>query len=224
MDIREYNTKSLPYHFVLFYNMPENTMAMYRGLFSGKADDNAVLTYCYLDSMCGLSYKVICCAKLYDNETIEFDVPEHLTNGMTIREGGLECEALLFDEGGIMSRFQKEADSIKENYGYYAESLKEDEDVPFAAFRHVAYPNDIQVYFFKKNQGYEEMWVREHERRPDGTVIGTLLNEPYDQSMEVHEGDSVKVFPYDPGDGNIVPVAVLSWMEELKEGGFHENI
>ncbi len=214
MDIREYNAKSLPYHFVLFYNMPENTMAMYRGLFNGKSGDNALLTYCYLDSMCGLSYKVICCARVYDDETIEFDIPEFVTNGMTIREGGLECDAILLDEGGIMSRFQTEADSIKENYGYFADSLKEDEDVPFASFRHPSYPDDIQVYFFLKERRYEKIWVTEKERKSDGSIIGILINEPYDSEMGVHNGDSVTVIPYDHGDGNIIPVAVLPWMCE----------
>lgn len=213
MDIREYNTRSLPYHFVLFYNMSDKEITMYRGMFNGKPDDNALLTYCYLDAECGLSYRVICCARLYDDETVEFDISENVTNGMIIREGGIECDAILFDEGGIMSRFQEEADFIKDNYGYHEESLKVDEDVPFASFRHVAYPDDIPVYFFSPDQKVEQIWVRETSHESDGTVTGYLINEPYDKSFGVHNGDKVQVIPYEI-NGEIIPVAVLPWMSD----------
>lgn len=62
MDIRNYNVKKLPYHFVLFYGIDEKQLAVIKLAFHGAETDNAVLTYCYLDTQCGLSYKVICCA------------------------------------------------------------------------------------------------------------------------------------------------------------------
>ena len=59
MDISGYNPKKLPYHFVLFYNLSSKDMAMYQNILKGKPRDNALLTYCYLDSMCGLSLRAI---------------------------------------------------------------------------------------------------------------------------------------------------------------------
>ncbi len=212
MDIKEYKVKSLPYHFVLFYNLPECEMTTYRVALNGHQEVNSLLTYCYLDTQCGLSYKAICCARLDGNEYIAFDVPEKTTTAMTIREGGIMGDAALFDEGGIMARFQHEADEIKESYGYHEDMVRLDEDDPFSEFRHPAYPKDIQVIFMAPNQGYERMWVREVEWKDDGSITGILLNEPYNSEMGVHEGDTVRVIPLDKGDGNIAPVAVLSWM------------
>ncbi len=124
MDIREYNTKRLPYHFILFYHLSSKEMDMYRNVLCGKSNDNAVLTYCYLDMQCGISYRAICCAEIFDDGTVEYDVPEKKNTGMTIREGGIESDAVIIDEGGPMERFQKEVDMIKECYGFYEDLIK----------------------------------------------------------------------------------------------------
>ena len=212
MDIREYRVKSLPYHFVLFYNLPESEMTKYRAILSGHQEVNSLLTYCYLDTQCGLSYKAVCCARLDGDEYIAFDVPEKITSAMTIREGGIVCDAAIFDEGGIMARFQREADEVKECYGYHEDMVRLDEDDPFSAFRHPSYPNDIQAFFMAPSKKYENMWVRETNREEDGSITGILLNEPYNSDMGVHKGDTVNVIPVDKGDGNIAPVAVLPWL------------
>ena len=213
MDIREYKTKDLPYHFVLFYNLPESEMTMYRAALNGHQEVNSLLTYCYLDKQCGLSYKAICCARLDGYEYIAFDVPEDITTSMIIREGGIVSEAALFEEGGIMARFQHEADKIKECYGYYKEMVSPNENDPFSEFRHPAYPNDIQVFFMSSTQKHEKMWVKEECREEDGSITGILLNEPYNSEMGIHEGDTVTVIPLDNGNGDIAPVALLSWMK-----------
>ena len=212
MDIREYKVKSLPYHFVLFYNLPESEMITYRVALNGHQEVNSFLTYCYLDTQCGLSYKAICCAKLDGNNYIAFDVPEEITTAMIIREGGIASDAALFEKGGIMERFQHEADEIKEYYGYHKHMVSLDEDDPFSAFRHPAYPKYIQAFFMTPNKEHEKMWVREEEQKEDGSITGVLLNEPYNIEMGVHEGDRVSIISLDKGDGEIIPVAVLSWM------------
>lgn len=214
MDIREYNPKKLPYHFVLFYNLSSKDMVMYQSVLKGKPRDNAVLTYCYLDLMCGLSYRAICCAKIYGDGTIEYDVSDKIDTGMIIREGGLESDAVIIDEGGPMEQFQKEVDTIKECYGYYKERVEVSDEKPFDEFRHPAYPDDILVYFFSPDKKIEQIWVREKSHKPDGTVTGFLINEPYNELIGLHDGDTVQVIPYDMGNGEIIPAAILPWMRE----------
>ena len=105
-----------------------------------------------------------------------------------------------------MARFQHEADEIKECYGYHEDMVRLNGDDPFSAFRHPAYPKDIQAFFMAPNQERERMWVREEGRGEDGSITGILLNEPYNSEMGVHEGDTVRVIPLDKGDGNIAPM------------------
>ena len=214
MDIREYNPKKLPYHFVLFYNLPIDKQLVFRKMYQGTTADNALLTYCYLDSMCGLSYKAICGAYVSDEGKVEYHNARKMTVGLTLREGGLECDAAIFDEED-MPLFREEAERIKANYGYKKESTNISEDVPFDEYRHPSYPNDILVSFFAPDKKLEKIWVTEQERSRDGVLTAKVLNEPFDSLMGVHEGDTVKVIPYDTGDGKIIPTAVLPWMRDM---------
>ncbi len=211
-DIREYKVKELPYHFVLFYNIPESQANSIKKSLGGRDEDNALLTYCYLDSIAGLSYKAICWAKLNENGRVEYNEPETVDTALTIRESGLLCSAEIINENAAgMDRFQEKVEFIKECYGYHADRIDIDDDIPFDEYRHPGYPNDILVKFFSPDKKLEEMWVREVSR--DGEFIrGTLLNEPYNSLIGLHEGDIVAVIPQKTDDGKIFPMALLPWM------------
>ncbi len=211
MDIREYNSKSLPYHFVLFYNLPLDKFIFYKRVYEGRSGDNAILTYCYIDSQCGMSFKGICWASVSKEGNIIYHHDRKMTTGLTIREGGLECDAAVFEEKD-MRLFQKHADEIKEIYGHLADQTDINGDVQFDEFRHPAYPNDILVSFYAPNKKLEKMWVREQSHSKDGVVTAILINEPYNPLLGLHEGDMVKVIGYDIGDGKMTPLAVLEWM------------
>jgi hypothetical protein len=213
MDIRLYNTKDLPYHFVLFYNLPEDRVNAFKQTLQGQEDDNALLTYCYLDSQCGLSYHAVCWATVSEDGNIEYKNKREMTAALIIREGGLECDAAVFDEKDMPS-LADFADKIKESYGYLEDRTAVSEDILFDEFRHPAYPNDVIAVFIAPDQKVEKMWVTEQSRSEDGGIIAKLLNEPYNNLMGVHEGDLVKILPYDIGDGKQTPVAVLDWMLE----------
>ncbi len=215
MDIRLYNIKSLPYHFVLFYNVPTNQMIMQKMALNGRADDNAVLTYCYLDGMCGLSYKAICCARISDNGRIQYTVPDRPNAGMTLREGAINSDAIIFDEEPEMAQFQKEADFIKECYGYDKESVAINDDIPFDKFRHPSYPMDIFTNLYTPDQKVEKIWLREVSRTEDGVITARFIDEPFNPLVGLHDGDTVKIIPYDKGDGEIEPTAVLPWMRDM---------
>ena len=213
MDIREYNSKKLPYHFVLFYNLSSDKLTIFRKMYQGTEADNALLTYCYLDSMCGLSYKAICWAYVSDEGKVEYHNARKITVGLTLREGGLECDAALFDEED-MPLFQEKAESIKNIYGHMIEQTNISDEVPFDEFRHPSYPNDILVTFLSPDKNVEKIWVTEKERREDDTIVAKVLNEPYNSLMGIHEGDLVVVFPYEVDEDETIPMALLPWMRK----------
>lgn len=212
-DIRLYKVKELPYHFVLFHHLPAPNMLMYKKTLDGRDDDNALLTYCYLDSQAGLSYKAICTAELFNDGSVDFNEPEDIDTAMIIREGGLLCAAEIINEGTEgLERFQDDADFIKEHYGYMKDKVEIRSDIPFDDYRHPSYPKDIFAYFFAESKKIEQIWVTE-EIRGDGTVRAILIDEPFNPLMGVHKGDLIDIIPYDIGDGEIVPLALLPWMK-----------
>ena len=133
---------------------------------------------------------------------------------MIMREGTLECPAEIINEGAEgMESFQKEADSIKDNYGYNEDAVKIHDDIPFDEHRHPAYPNDIMVQFFTPDKKRELMWVREQSRQGN-SVIARLIDDPFNPLIGLHNGDSVEVVPHEFDDGEIIPIAVLPWMKQ----------
>lgn len=213
MDIREYNIKKLPYHFVLFYDLPEDKLFQFKTIYDGQAGDNALLTYCYLDDMAGLSYRAICWVTIDDEGSVTYHHEREMKTMLILREGGLNCNAAVYEESD-MTFFKKYADEIKRAYGYMKEQTTTNGDVLFDDFRHPSYPSDILAVFLSPDKKVEKMWVTETEVEDDGTIIAKLLNEPYNPLIGVHEGDLVKIIPYDMGDGKLTPIALLDWMRE----------
>ena len=213
-DIRAYRPMDLPYHYVLFHHMDDVRYLAYKSALGGSEEDNALLTYCYLDKQAGLSYRAICMAVLTDDGRVEYRVNDNAATNLIIREGGIESPAELIDEDDPgMVRFRKVAERIKENYGYHKEKTTIREDIPFGKQRHPAYPDDIMVLFISPEHKKEQIWVREQSREGD-RVIATLLNEPYDLSFGLHEGDTVTVIPVKDPDGEVIPMAMLDWMKK----------
>ena len=141
--------------------------------------------------------------------------------GYTIREGGIVGEAIILEEGEGLKQFQDEADFIKECYGYYPEAMSSDDENLFSAFRHPAYPDDIMAVFPAPEGRWEKMWVTELEKEENGAIKATLLNEPYNEQIGVHEGDIVTVVALDLGEGAVTPTAIIMevclWRPEQTE-------
>ena len=72
MDIRAYNTKDLPYKFVLFCNIEPKDLLIYSAGAPIKPGENSLLTYCYIDQTAGLSFEVVCKASLLPDDSIKF--------------------------------------------------------------------------------------------------------------------------------------------------------
>ncbi len=200
MDIREYNVKSLPYHFVLFYNLPEDKLLIFRNMYQGQPEDNALLTYCYLDEMAGLSYRAICWATVAKDSSITYHHDRKMTTMLILLEGGLNCDAYVFEEKD-MPYYKDIADEIKGNYGNMMDQTKIDDDDPFSEFRHPSYPRDILAVFLSSDEKVEKMWVTEMMRNEDGSIQAKLINEPYNLLLGLHEGDFVTIVPYKNDDG-----------------------
>lgn len=235
MDIREYNTKDLPYNFVLFYDLPEAELRKY------SMDDlpyvegeNSILTYCYIDRQAGLSYRFICKCK-FNNGCIEYGKRSE-TAVMIIREGGLVGQALLLPDGEDLGDLHEIANEIKEGYGYHIDLIKTLEAKRFSNRRHVCYPDDVMVVLFEMgNVKPEQIWVTEidESKYPDkikaliGTKIayntregvetmlfagaGKLINQPFNSAFGYNNGDIVPIYALqgDKGELPIVPASRL---------------
>ena len=219
MDVRMYRPKQLPYHFLLLYDLPSAWRAMYIDAMNGSSEDNALLTYCYLDSQCGLSCYGICCARLYDSGRVEFNYSDTKSYMLTIRESSLESKGEIIneDEPG-MEEFRKEAEKIKRNYGYFRERVVKHPDIPFDAFRHPAFQEHIMTYFVSPFGEKEIIWTNEEKRIDGNHVVASLLDEPYSRNMGRHKGEEIVIASFDPGVGENVPTAVLPWMVEGMDG------
>lgn len=209
MDIREFAPKQLPYHFVLFYGMNDSDLIVYKQLLGGNRYDNALLTYCYIDRMAGISYDVICCAYLdLDNETITYHSSQDKKAAMKLREGSLICHAAIMDTDPGVKQFESYAEKIKQNYGYFEDKVAINPNIPFDDFRHPDYPDDIFVSFFDSDGREERMWV--HVIGNDrGIVEAELLNAPYNERLGLNKGDKIKIEAYrDPrqGKGPVQPI------------------
>ena len=208
MDIREYLPKQIPYRFVLFYNISDKDMDVYRTAMGGQPEDNALLTYAYIDSMAGLSYYVVCCATVhYGTKRVDYHPSKNCEMSMRLREGALECNAILIGEfEPDMLQFSDIPDMIKEGYGYHKDKVEIRDDVPFDLFRHPSYPQDIYVYFISRDEKLERMWVREVKRINDSTVEARLLDEPYNRMLGLHKGDMVTIRTHVDNEGKRLPV------------------
>jgi len=208
MDIREYLPKQIPYHFVLFYNVPDRQMMMYRMTMGGQPTDNALLTYAYIDSMAGLSFYVVSCAEVhYGTNRVDYHYNENCKTGMRLREGAIESDAVLFEENEPqMLQFSDVPQLVKEGYGFHKDMVEIHEDIPFDIFRHPAYPQDIYVYFISRDEKLERMWVREERSINMDTVEAKLIDEPYNRMLNLHKGDTVIIRSYTDDEGKKMPV------------------
>lgn len=231
MDIRAYNTKDLPYRFVLFCNISAKDLFLYSAGAPIKDGENSLLTYCYIDRQAGLSFEVVCKASLLPDDSIKFGEVSKTTS-MKIREGGLISDALVFPEGYEMEQFQEVADRIKNHYGYHIDMVRILEEKRFSNRRHICYPNDIMVYLFGMGIKTEQIWVTEIDedayppqiKNLIGTKLvhttqngnetmefagaGRLINQPYNLGFGYNEGDIVPIYAIPDGRGQEEPIAL----------------
>lgn len=231
MDIRAFNTKDLVYHFVLFCNLSRKDLMPYSMGAPIEPGENALLTYCYIDRMAGLSYEVICKACVLPDGRISLG-KRSTTTGMKIREGGLISDARVFAEGRNLEMYQSVADRIKENYGYHIDMIRNLESKRFSNKRHVCYPDDVMICLIGMNNKMEQIWVTDvdidecpdsirklkvtkiiHHTQNGEEILefagaGRLINQPYDASFGYDNGDIVPIYAISGENGEEEPIGL----------------
>ena len=211
MNIKNYNVKDILYHYVLFYNLPDDLYWRMKSAMFADSEDDALLTYCYLDENGDLSYDAICYARMEDDKVtfakrgviMLWEIPEEIA----------EWDCMVFDEDEIPI-YKSRIELIKKQHGYHPEILENNEDDIYGRYRHPGYPDDIRTVFVSEDNKVELIWVRVQEKLGDDDLLAVVLNEPYSEYMGVNLGDLVKLVPYYCDDGMAVPMAILPWMKE----------
>ena len=207
IDMKKFRPKLLLSEFVLFYDVRERDIVPYLSIGQAKKGDNAILTYCYIDEMCGMSYAYVCCGRKYVNGRVELRNPWGSLAG-TYREGALESEyevvskELKMENGQRLSDIEEEVSKYR---GYDPERAVIHEDILFDEYKHPWYTRDLFAALIDEEYGVgEAIWVTEIQRGDD-YVLGTLLNEPFHDIFGVHKGDTVMVVPDYNEDGSVYP-------------------
>ncbi|SDB66642.1 hypothetical protein SAMN02910263_03865 [Butyrivibrio sp. INlla16] len=209
MDIRDYDTALLPYHFVLFFDLPIEKLLIYKILFQGQEEDNALLTYCYVDSNYGISYKAICWVTIQPDGSTVFHRQRRGVCMLTLREGSISCKADVLDEA-FMPSYADDAEEIRNNYGC---SFPNKERY-YNRFRHPIYSTKVYTIFMTANHKHENIWVDEQCVNDDGSIMASLSEEPQVSQIGLHKGELVHVVIRDVGNGLYAPFAVLDWMKK----------
>ena len=209
----------------------------------GAEEADSVLTYGYIDHEAGFTLEILACAKEMEENSFAYadKVPEDIT--LKIRFGSvIEQEFFVMaygDDEDYRNAYKKKVES--------ADSYKVSEEVENTRmfdflddFRSDEYPDDVRVLLIRSGLQPEECWAR-IEGLGDKCIIGTLLNEPY-QDFGYHCGErvaffvyhddedntrlvsdmnpSVKVTPEDLEDGSMLCKAITSFNEEKNQDHF----
>ena len=173
--------------------------------FPYKPGDNALLLYGYIDHETGLSFEVLCIAKLIPGQALE------LREGMPKISVKLRYDAIngtLYntDDSLMHMRYLQKIKMINDNYRApeVAEKMRSIQSLDPS--RHPQYPDDIIVWFLKNGEDSEGIWCRIHGHN-DRYLTAILLDEPW-RDYGYHQGDPV---PFDKVavNGELKAVAVL---------------
>ena len=119
-----------------------------------------------------MSFKMICLACYENGELICRE--QSKTTAMTIREGALVSDAIIYPEGGRFAKYQEIVDMVKENYGYLVDVLKAVENKTFPNRRHICYPDDVMVFLIGMGLKTEQIWVTDIDEEDYPKKISNL--------------------------------------------------
>ena len=159
-------------------------------------DADGVLVYGYIDVEAGMSFEVLCCAKIKDEGEFSFFNKFEETR-IVLRAGSIRDEEFILvadgDDESLCGYFSDTLESMK----FYAvdEVVEQTRCFEFLdEFRHELYPDDVLVHIFKEDMKPEGCWVS--IKGIDGNcLVGQLLNEP-DQELGYHVGDELRFSIY----------------------------
>ena len=151
---------------------------------------DAVLCYCYIDSMAGMSFHFLCFAEFGTSE-VDFACYEKLLSERIVLmyryNDEYEATTYIKDTDGFSERIKM----VNDGYHRNERVLPTRNIRQIDHLRYSSHPDDIQVILRKSGLQIEQVWVR-LTGIENGNLEGTLLNEP-NADFGVHSGNIVQV-------------------------------
>lgn len=201
--IEDYSFRQLAGNYVLLTNMPMERFRLYNSEFQCLEGDNALLTYGYIDHEAGLTFEVLCFAKVHPNKKLEFR-PGNEKTTFKIRYDGMVGDVDILPYDISMTEYSEKVKMVSEGYNH-SEAVSEIRKYEaIDADRHPQFPDDVGALLFKEGVQMEKVWVRTNQII-NGKVAGTLLNQPNSPLFGLNRGDIVTLVCV-PADGRYFTV------------------
>lgn len=177
-------------------------------LFECDENANGVMVYGYIDHEAGLTYELLSCIRLSDDNSVQiYDGNEEAS--FKFRNGSVKDKSAIFLED--TKTYEKIfADKITYiNNGYKCSKQINNTRMLqiLDGSRNQDYPDDVMVVLFKEGFQPEGCWVR-CSRLGDKCIMGILLNEPY-QDFSVNINSEIEFNVMENDDGSFMCVSVI---------------
>lgn len=185
----EFNFRQLNHKYLLILDDARNNMLV-GNVFPHEAGDNAILVYGYIDNQAGLSFEVLCMAKVKETGNVVFRETSETTS-FKMRYDSIQGIIFTMEDNSEFDRFESRVEAIHEFYhsSLITEALRE--DIRFDSCRNNQYPDDVVVIFLKEGMNPEGIWCKLADVKGD-KVYGRMMNEPY-ADFGAHNGDLVEI-------------------------------
>ena len=181
---------------------------------------NSLLCYAYVDSQMGLTYEVLAATYFLNGDY--YLVGEREKLGMKIRaETFVYNRVYPIENQALYHKYTERIKGIDEHYDKNEEHKKLREIEFLDRFRHPAFPEDVLVTMFKKEDDKcEGVWVKligQLPTLPNGEEVfkGRLLSEPW-KDYGVHSGEVI-YFIHHKVDDHVVLLYGPGFNDILKE-------
>ncbi|MCM1328615.1 MAG: hypothetical protein NC253_04165 [Ruminococcus sp.] len=205
MLISELNFRSV-YHKIFIICDPD--LSYISDLFEYDESTNGIMVYGYIDYEAGLTYEILSCVKISDDNTIYvYGGNEGVT--FKLRNGSVKNKKAFFIENTKMyeEMFAEKVKSVNEGYCCSAQINSTRKLQILDSSRNQDYPDDVMVILFKEDNQPEGCWVR-CSGLADNSIKGILLNEP-NQDFSVHLNSEIDFNVLKNDDGNFMCVAII---------------
>ena len=185
----DYCFRQLAYNYVLLTDIPRERFRLYNSEFQCLENDNALLTYGYIDHDAGLTFEILCFAKYKSENVVELR-PGNPNVSFKIRYDGITSDIEILQYDISMAEYKEKVKMVQNGYRHSddIEEIRKYEALDLD--RHPQFPDDVGALAYKVGYRMERMWVRT-EKIVNGKVVGTLLNQPKSDVFGLNRGDFV---------------------------------
>lgn len=208
MDISRMSFRDLADHYLLVKNIDAKTMMTIKASgFPIEQSCNAMLVYGYIDHVAGLSFELLCAARVMENTEVVLE-QTNMTTAMKFRFGAFKGDVTIFDYDRRVDEYSNRVYDFEKYYGVNDEVRALRDVTELDESRAPGYPDDYLVIFLLEGRQNEGIWCRAEGLEVDNYIlIGRMLNEP-NADIGIHGGDLIKAKMV-PIDGTIRLVAEL---------------